>query len=67
MTRFPTPPPEPALKAFLDEVVIPLLVARFLREHAAAATGGERRERSVSLTNDCGTGTAGSTPARMPL
>ena len=25
--------PEPALKAFLDDVVIPILVERFLREH----------------------------------
>ena len=35
MARPPTPLPEPALKAFLDEVVVPILVERFLHQHAA--------------------------------
>jgi len=39
-----TMPPEPALRAFLDEEVIPLLVARFLREHGAANSRHERSE-----------------------
>ena len=36
MTRVPTSPPAPPLRDFLDEVVVPLLVERFLRERAAA-------------------------------
>ena len=44
MAWAPPPLPDLALKNFLDEVVIPLLVARFLREHAAHAAEGAREE-----------------------
>ena len=47
MPETPPVPPEPALKDFLDEVVVPILVARFLREHAAHAA---ERAREESLT-----------------
>ena len=41
-------PPEPALRSFLDEVVVPLLVERFLREHEASAEEREQNGGSVS-------------------
>ena len=31
----PLPPADSALRAFLDEVVVPILIERFLREHRA--------------------------------
>jgi hypothetical protein len=38
MARALTPPPEPALKDFLDEVVVPILVERFLRDRRREET-----------------------------
>jgi hypothetical protein len=40
MTRVVTPPPATALRAFLDEVVVPILVERFLREHGPEGVVG---------------------------
>ena len=40
--------PEPALQALLDEVVVPLLVERFLRAHEASAEAREQDGGSVS-------------------
>jgi len=41
------PPPEPALRAFLDEVVVPILVERFLREHAGQRWSASGPPRSA--------------------
>ena len=60
MTPVVTRPPEPALKAFLDEVVVPLLVARFLRERAAATARCEVEDDGVSLTKEFETVRTGS-------
>ena len=56
------PLPDPALEDFLDEVVVPTLVARFVREYAAATEPSERKDRSVSLINDSETLAPGSRP-----
>ena len=62
MARLPTSPPEPALKALLDEVIVPILVARFLREHAAADPERERPGDVVSRSRDFETVRVGSSP-----
>ena len=62
MARVATPPPASALKAFLDEVVVPLLVERFLREHAAADPERERQVDGVSRSRDFETVPRGSSP-----
>ena len=62
MLKVPTPPPEHALKAFLDEVVIPILVERFLRERAVATLGCGENDRTVSSINDRETLAAGLRP-----
>ena len=62
MARVATPPPEPALRNFLDEVVVPLLVERFLREHAAAVSRDHQKGRAVSESKDCETVRTGSSP-----
>jgi hypothetical protein len=51
MTAMRTPLPEPALKAFLDEVVVPLLVARLMREREASVSESESDAEGVSLSN----------------
>jgi len=55
-------PPEPALRSFLDEVVVPLLVERFLREHAAADPERARPGDVVSRSRDFETVPRGSSP-----
>jgi len=60
MTRVPTSPPAPALRDFLDEVVVPLLVERFLRERAAADPGRDLEHGDVSQTKDFVTVRTGS-------
>ena len=60
MTRVPTPPPAPALKGFLDEVIVPILVVRFLREHAAANPDRDLEHGAVSQTKDFVTVRTGS-------
>ena len=62
MTRVPTSPPAPALRNFIDEVVVPLLVERFLREHAAAAPERERQVDVVSRSRDFETVPTESSP-----
>ena len=62
MTRVPTPPSEPALRNFLDEVVIHILVERFLREHAAANPERERPGDAVSRSRDFETVPTESSP-----
>jgi len=55
-------PPEPALRSFLDEVVVPLLVERFLREHEASAEAREQDGGSVSSSRDFETVPVGLSP-----
>ena len=62
MTRVPTPPPEPALRNLLDEVIVPLLVERFLREHAGAAARDQQKGRAVSESRVISTVRAESSP-----
>ena len=44
MARVPTPVPDLALKVFLDEVVIPILVERFLRERRVRRSEAARAD-----------------------
>ena len=60
MARVATPPPEPALRNLLDEVIVPLLVERFLRERAAADPGRDLEHGDVSQTKDSVTVRTGS-------
>jgi hypothetical protein len=53
MALFLTPPLEPALRDFLDEVVVPILVERFLHKHRATHDGSAT-EGSDSITPDRG-------------
>ena len=62
MLKNPPSPPEPAFRVFLDEVVVPLLVERFLREHAAAVAEREQCEHPVSSSRDFETVPPGSAP-----
>ena len=62
MARVATPPPEPALRNLLDEVIVPLLVERFLRKHAAAGPERERQVDVVSRSRDFETVPRGSSP-----
>ena len=57
-----TLPLGPALKAFLDEVIVPILVARFLREYEAANSERERPGDVVSRSRDFETVRVGSSP-----
>ena len=60
--RNPAPLPDPALQTFLDEVVVPFLVERFLREHAVATLGCGEYDRTVSSIDDSETLAVGSPP-----
>ena len=60
--RNPAPLRDPALQSFLDEVVVPILVERFLRERAVATLGCGEEDRTVSSIDDSETLAAGSPP-----
>ena len=63
MLKVPISPPAPALKALLDELIVPALVARFLRERAAATARWEvEDDAAVSRTKVIETGRTGSSP-----
>ncbi len=56
MLKVTTSPPAPALRNFLDEVVVPLLVERFLREHqgmgATSSTECSRSTNGIAMTRE---------------
>ena len=60
--RNPAPLRDPALQSFLDEVVVPILVERFLREREVATLGCGEEDRTVSSIENSETLAAGSPP-----